>query len=69
MLCLDGRESVGHGFYQSDGDQKEHLASIYEDPYLDQFLEFLRREYQLQAEEEFGDTLSSVGVGGDFIIF
>ena len=62
--CLDGLESQGHGFYQQ-WEAPTGLDSLYDDPYLDQFLDFLRREYESQNERQFGvgDNISSVVVG------
>ena len=54
--CLDGLESQGHGFYQSYGDRSAGLESLYDDQFLDEFLDYLRREYQADR-----DNLSSVG--------
>ena len=62
---LDGRESVGHGFYQSLGDNKPEKSSGYNDPDWEKFLEFLRREYELQR----ADILAAVGGKGSYTSF
>ena len=62
---LDGRESVGHGFYQSLGDNKPEKSSSYNDPDWEKFLEFLRREYELQR----ADILAAVGGKGPYTSF